>query len=227
MSDDWFSRLKEYDSLSKARDRLILSGKDQEGRLLTLKKRQDDTLAQLSELKTDYMALQQSLFEVEQKMKVQTQQRSRWMDQGGSDEKREAYDKEISSLEDKGFSLLQDLEVNETQRAELKEFLSGLEKTITEISGEVKEEVAKTQHEISQLDLRLSSLTEALPSDYRELLLKTLKKNPAHGPFTRIESGSCFFCRYKISRTEESEIDMQKKLKVCPQCSRIFIPYGT
>jgi predicted nucleic acid-binding Zn-ribbon protein len=53
-----------------------------------------------------------------------------------------------------------------------------------------------------------------------------MAKNLAHGPFTRIDQGSCFLCRYKISRVEESEIDMQKALKICPQCSRIFLPYG-
>ncbi len=227
MSDDWFSRLKEYDSLSKARERLISSGKEQEGRLQTLRKRQDDTLAQLAELKSVYIAHQQSLFEIEQKVKVQTEQRGHWMDRGGSDEKLAAYNQEISSLEDKGFALLEDLDRNESERADLQTFLSGLEKTMSEISDEVKEEMARFQHEIGQLDLRLSSLTDALPSEYRDLLMKTLKKNLAHGPFTRIDSGSCFFCRYKISRTDESEIDMQKKLKTCSQCSRIFIPYGT
>ncbi len=227
MSDEWFSRLKEYDSLSKARARLILSGKDQEGRLETLRKRQADSMAQLAGLKSSYIHLQQSLHEIEQKIKVQNEQRSRSIDQGGSEEKLRAYNKEISSLEEKGFSFLEDLDVNETERADLQGFLNGLEKTMIEIAGEVKEETAKFQNEIEQLDLRLNSLTEALPAEYRDLLMRTLKKNLALGPFTRVENGSCFFCRANISRNEESEVEMQKILKTCSQCGRIFIPYGT
>ena len=106
-------------------------------------------------------------------------------------------------------------------------FLSGLEKTYLEIEVEVKAEISEHQKGIEQSQMRMKLIEEELPADFRSTLERTLKKNLAVGSFTRIDQGSCFFCRYKISRTEESEIDMQKNLKVCPQCTRIFLPYGT
>ena len=227
MSLEWFSRLKEYDSLSRSRLGHLNSIKEQEKRIELLSARKDDNLAQLSGLKSDYIRLQQSLHEIEQKMKVMSEQRNRWMDSGGDEGKRKAMEAEISKLEEEGFTLLQKLDENEVERKDIQTFLQGLEKTIQEISLESQNEIKTFENEIKQIDLRLEGLIEILPPEFKDLLLKLLKKNLAHGPFTRIESGSCFFCRYKISRVVESEIDMQKLLRQCPQCTRIFIPYGT
>jgi predicted nucleic acid-binding Zn-ribbon protein len=227
VSLEWFSRLKEYDSLSRSRLGLLAAIKEQEERLSALDKRQADSLSQLTNLKGDYVRLQQDLQELEAKMKLLSQQKERWIDQGGDDKKRISMEEEIAGLEDKGMELLQILDTNEVERRDTQTFLEGLKKTYDEIASEVVLEVTRHRQEIEQLDLRQSSLLEILPPEYKDLLMRTLKKNPVHGPFTRIESGTCFFCRFKISRVDESEIDMQKKLKTCPQCGRIFIPYGT
>jgi predicted nucleic acid-binding Zn-ribbon protein len=227
VSLEWFSRLKEYDSLSRSRMGFLNSIKDQEKRIEVLTNRKEDNLAQLSGLKADYIRLQQSLHELEQKLRIQTEQRSRWIDSGGDEAKRKSMEAELSKLEEDGFILLQKLDENERERQDIQTFLQGLEKTILEISLEAKNEITLFQNEITQIDLRLSGLIEILPGEFKDLLMKLLKKNLAHGPFTRMEEGSCFFCRYKISRVVESEIDTQKLLRQCPQCSRIFIPYGT
>ncbi len=227
VSLEWFSRLKEYDSLSRGRLGHLTAIKEQEERLFVLEKRKSESLSHLTNLKSDYIRLQQELHEIEERMKLLSQQKERWIDQGGDDKKRISMEAEISLLEDKGMNLLQDLENNEIERKDTQTFLDGLRNTVEEIGSEVAGEVARYRHEVTQLDLRLASLMEILPSEFRDLLMKTLKKNLAFGPFTRIENGTCFFCRFKISKMDESEIDMQKKLKTCPQCSRIFIPYGT
>ncbi|MES2528141.1 MAG: hypothetical protein V4598_13695 [Bdellovibrionota bacterium] len=227
MSLEWFSRLKEYDSLSRSRSGLLNSINEQKKRIEGLNTRQSDNLAQLAVLKSDYIRLQQSLHEIEQKMKVQSEQKQRWIDTGGDEKKRLAMEAELARQEEEGFELLQKLDENEVERKDVQTFLEGLAKTLLEISTEAKEEIKNFEGQISQLDLRLEGLMEILPPEFKDLLLKLLKKNLAHGPFTRIESGHCFFCRYQISRVMESEIDMQKLLRQCPQCSRIFIPYGT
>jgi len=227
VSLEWFSRLKEYDSLTKSRIGLLGAIKDQEARMIALERRREESLSQLSILKSDYVRHQQNLLELENKMKVLGQQRQRWIDQGGDEVKLKSMGEELIRLEDQGMNLLELLETNETERKEAQVFIEGIGKTISEIQEEAKEEIKKSEDAIAQLDLRLESIREMLPPEFKDLLLKTLKKNLAHGPFTRIENGSCMFCRYKISRVDESEIDMQQKLKVCPQCSRIFIPYGT
>jgi predicted nucleic acid-binding Zn-ribbon protein len=87
-------------------------------------------------------------------------------------------------------------------------------------------EVADQKQKVVQAQMRIKLIEDELPTDFKSVLERTLKKNLALGPFTRNENGSCFFCRYKISKLDESEIDMQKQLKTCPQCSRIFLPYG-
>jgi predicted nucleic acid-binding Zn-ribbon protein len=227
VSLEWFSRLKEYDSLSRNKLKLQKAMKDEEERLSALDQRREEKMSQLTNLKSDYVRFQQELHDIEEKMKVLNQQRQRWIDQGGDENKRLMMEKELAALEDKGMKLLEDLDLNEGDRKDAQTFLEGLKKTRDEIAGEVGAEIKKLQEEISQLDLRLGSLLEMLPPEFKDLLQRILKKNLTHGPFTRIEAGACFFCRYKISRVDESEIDMQQKLKTCPQCSRIFIPYGT
>ncbi len=222
-----FSRLKEYDSLSRERNRLLIATKDQENRMTSLKAREADSLSQLSNLKDQHVQLQQELQDLEDRMKLLNQQRDRWIDQGGDEGKRKVMEIEIVTLEEKGFSLLETLEQNENDRKDARTFLDGLAKTMDEIQSEVEVENAKHREAIANIDMRLAGLLDMLTPEFKNALERTLKKNPAHGPFTRIESGSCFFCRYKISRIDESEIDMQKKLKHCPQCGRIFIPYGT
>ncbi len=227
MSLEWFSRLKEYDSLSRSRLGHLNSIKEQEKRIEVLSARKDENLAQLSVLKSDYIRLQQSLHEIEQKMKVMAEQRSRWIDSGGDEAKRKMMEAELSKLEEEGFNLLQKLDENEVERKDIQTFLQGLEKTIQEISLESQNEIKIFENEIKQIDLRLEGLMEILPPEFKNLLLKLLQKKLAHGPFTRIDAGTCFFCRYQISKAVESEIDMQKLLRQCPQCTRIFIPYGT
>ncbi len=227
MSLEWFSRLKEYDSLTKARLGHIHAIKEQDDRISSLEKRREESLAQLSNLKSEHVRYQQELLELENKIRTLSQQKQRWIDQGGDEVKRKSMETEIAKLEDEGMNLLQLLETNETERKDAQVFIDGIGKTISEIRDEAKAEISKNKEAIHHLDLRLEGITEMLPGDFKDLLLRTLKKNLAHGPFTRIDNGSCFFCRYKISRMDESEIDMQKKLKTCPQCSRIFIPYGT
>lgn len=227
MSLEWFSRLKEYDSLTKARLGHLNAIKEQDMRMSALEKRREESMAQLSNLKSDYVRHQQELLELENKMKILSQQKDRWIDQGGEETKRKSMEDEIAKLDDHGFELLQLLDTNETDRKDAQIFIDGIGKTILEIHEESKAEISKNEEAIKHLDLRLEGITEMLPQEFKDLLMRTLKKNLAHGPFTRIENGNCIFCRYKISRVDESEIDMQKKLKVCPQCSRIFIPYGT
>lgn len=200
---------------------------EQQERLSKLAAKKEEKLKGVEELRDHYLKLQNELAEIEKHIKSATLQRQRLMDYGGDEKKIQAFTSEIADKEGRGLELLGELELNERDRSDARIFLTGIEKTITEIESEVKAEAAKEEEQISIIDVRLNGLKEDLPSEFKQVLEKLLSKNLAHGPFTRIDQGSCLFCRYKISRLEESEIDMQRKLKQCPQCSRIFIPYGT
>ncbi len=226
MSVDWFLKLKEIDSLTKMRINYLKSKSEQEDRVSKLNERRQETLMQTAKLKQDGFALNHELAEVEKKLKTASEQKQRLMDMGGDEKKIHQYLLDINQAEEQGLELLSQLEEIETQTQDHKTFLAGLEKTIKEIEQDVLPEVDKLNNEVINIDLRLKLLLEELPSDFRSTLQKISAKNLAHGPFTRIDQGSCYFCRYKISRLDESEIDMQKNLKTCPQCSRIFLPYG-
>jgi predicted nucleic acid-binding Zn-ribbon protein len=200
---------------------------EQEQRLTKLNIRRQEQLDEASGLRSELLSVQQYYFEAEKKMNTCEEQASRLRAVGGDEAKIANFHKEATTLEDSLFALLERTETIQQELEDKKTFLAGLEKTYLEIESEVKEEIQDNQKGVSQADLRMKLILEELPSGFRDTLERTLKKNLAVGSFTRIDNGSCFFCRYKISRTDESEIDMQQMLKICPQCSRIFLPYGS
>lgn len=226
MSVELFFKLKEIDSLTKMRNKHLNAKSEQEDRVLRLNNKRQDALLQTAKLRQSIVSLNNEMGELEAKIKLASEQKQRLFDRGGDEKKIAAYSEEISSLEEKGLGILSSLEDLEQELEENKTFLNGIEKTIQEIGHEVQEDISRISTEISNIDLRVNLLMDELPPEFRTTLQKITAKNLAHGPFTRIEQGSCYFCRYKISRIDESEIDMQKNLKTCPQCSRIFLPYG-
>lgn len=226
MSVKPFLILKEIDSLSKMRITQLNAKTDQEQRLKKLNDKRQGIEFEIQDSKKQIVVSRSQLDATEQKLKIAVEQKQRLIDMGGDEGKIAHFEKEINSLEDQGLEYLALIDESENKIAELKTFLSGLERTLDEISQEVREETSKNEEEIKNFDLRLELLLEELPSEFKTILQKTTAKKLAHGPFTRIDQGSCFFCRFKISRIDESEIDMQKNLKTCPQCSRIFLPYG-
>ena len=227
MTADWFLKLKEFDSLEKMRISHLKAIKDQEDRLqhLNVKRQEQQKVQEI--LKAELHSLQQAYFETEKKLKICEEQASRLKDLGGDSDKIDRYQKDAATLEDDLFSILEKIESHQESIQEKKTFLAGIENTIQEIKSEVEAEIKEHSKAIEQLELRLKLIKAELPSDFKDALERTLKKNLALGPFTRVDQGSCYFCRYKISRIDESEIDMQRALKFCPQCSRLFLPYGS
>jgi predicted nucleic acid-binding Zn-ribbon protein len=226
VSVEWFSKLKEYDSLSRMRINHLKLKQEQEDRVSKIQQRQEQAHLQSVKLNHLHHEYQQKLFELEKQIKTAAEQKQRLIDFGSDASKIKDMDSQLSMLEDQGLTLLEHIETQQQESDENRVFLHGLEKTLQEIRTEVATEVAQHEQEIKSLDLRLSLLMEALPENFQQLLKIVLSKNLAHGPFTKNESGSCYFCRYKISKIDESEIDVQFKLKTCSQCGRIFLPYG-
>ena len=226
VSVEGFLQLKEIDSLTKMRIHQLKSKSEQEDRLFKLNNKRQEAVLQTTILKQELVLTHNNLAEIDQKIKIASVQKQRLMDMGGDEVKIKHYISEISSLEDQGFTHITRADEIDLELTDLKTFINGLEKTIQEIQAEVVAEVEKIEGEIRNFDHRLSLLLADLPSDYKNLFLKISAKNLAHGPFTRVDQGSCYFCRFKISRIDESEIDIGRSLKTCPQCSRIFLPYG-
>lgn len=226
MSAESFSKLRELESLGKMKNTCIKVISEQDERLKSLNTRRQEHLQQLEELKSAYLSLQQDFHDKEKQLKTSEQQASRLKDIGGDEQKIKSFTDEAARLEDELFGLMEKSEARQSEMADAKTFLQGLEKTLEDIRLEVDGVINEQRIEIARLETRLQLLEAELPDDFKSLLERTKKKNLAMGIFTKNESGSCYFCRFKISKNDESEIDMLKQLKTCPQCSRIFLPYG-
>jgi len=225
VSAESFFKLKEIDSLNKMRLTLLKNKSEQEDRVSKLSERQNEALLQTAKLRQELISTTNELADVEKMLKTASEQKQRFIDIGGDDKKINNFSMEIEKLEEKGMEYLSRLDEIESEIADQKNFLSGIQKTISEIMEEVKPELEKCDQEIKNIDLRLELLSQELPDDFRNLYLKVSSKKLALGPFTRTDQGSCYFCRFKISKVDESEIDTQRVLKTCPQCGRIFLPY--
>lgn len=227
LSTEWFFKLKEFDSLGKMKINHIKTIREQKERLSKLELKRQEETDEAATLRSELLSVQQNYFETEKRLAMAEEQASRINSVGGDETKISQFKKEAADLENKLFELIEKTESIQAGLDAKKTFLAGLEKTFKEIAAEVTKEVEEAQAGLAQVEMRMKLILEELPPDFKNMLEKTLKKNLAVGSFTRIENGSCYFCRYKISRTDESEIDMQKNLKICPQCSRIFLPYGS
>jgi predicted nucleic acid-binding Zn-ribbon protein len=196
---------------------------EQRSRVKKLEERLIASAVEVERLQKELVTHRQELFQIDSRIKLLQQQKDRIFES----DKIASYQSQIEELEDKGLELLTLQENTEIDIKDQHQFSSGLQKTINEINGEAQDLMDKDLNEVKNLDMRLNLIVEELPENFKSLLTKLLSKNLAHGPFTRIESGSCYFCRYKISRLDESEVEGARMLKTCPQCSRIFLPYGT
>lgn len=227
MTVDWFLKLKEIDSLGKMRINYLKTRSEQNERISKLNDRRNDAIVRTAKLRQETISLNSEMAEIDNKLKNASEQKQRVIDIGGDEKKIHQFTAEIEFLEEKGMEHLSRQDEIEKEIEEAKTFAAGLEKTIQEIESEAKPELDKIEQELANIELRQKLLLEELPADFKSLLIKITAKNLAHGPFTRIDQGSCYFCRFKISRLEESEIDIQKILKTCSQCTRIFLPYGS
>ncbi len=226
MTLEWFYKLKEIDSLGKMRINHLQKMRDQQERISKLFARRDDNLMQTTKLNHELNMLQQNLFETEKKLTLASVQKENLRSLGEDGEKILRFENEIEKLENSGLDILTEIENKHLEIHDNKNFLEGLLKTIYEIEGEVNLEHETLAKEVSQYEERLKFLEEELPDHFQSLYQRVLKKNLALGPFTRTDQGSCYFCRYKISKQDEIEIDMHKDLKQCHQCGRIFLPFG-
>jgi predicted nucleic acid-binding Zn-ribbon protein len=225
VSVESFFKLKELDSLNKMRLTYERNKREQEDRVSKLLERKNDSQLQTTKLKQTLISTTNELADVEKLLSTASEQKQRLIDYGGDEKKINSFSQDITNYEEKGLELLSRLEELENEINDQKNFQTGLEKTISEITEEARPEVEKCDQEIKNIDLRVKLLQEELPEDFRNLYLRVSAKKLAHGPFTRTDQGSCYFCRFKISKVDESEIDTQRSLKTCPQCGRIFLPY--
>lgn len=131
----------------------------------------------------------------------------------------------IQKLEEDGLALLVRQQELENQIEDSKSFLSGFEKTLQDIHQETADSISQHTLLKEQYLTRAKALEAELTEEWKRAYKKAQSKNLAHGVFSRIENGHCYFCRGAISRPIESEVEAQLLLKACPSCDRLFLPH--
>jgi predicted nucleic acid-binding Zn-ribbon protein len=198
---------------------------DQEARLSKLTERQKTAECQTAKLRQELISITNDLADVEKSLKNASEQKQRLIDIGGDEKKINNFSQDVEKYENKGMEYLSKIDELEKEIADQKIFINGIQKTISEIAQETKHEIEIIDQEIKNIDFRLNFLTSELPDDFKNIYQRIVSRKPAHGPFTRTDQGQCYFCRFQISKMDESEIDAQRILKTCSQCGRIFLPY--
>lgn len=222
-----FSKLKEYDSLSKRQQQLLREINEENARSEKIHSLISDHLARRNEIKKEIVHYNNLILELESQVKLLAEQKERLINQGTTEDKIAQYQIKINEFEAQAFSYLETMETLELELQETVNFESGARKTLSDIEAEVELSVRSKENEANNLRSHLEDILNELSPSLRTSLDKLFAKKLAHGPFTKIAQGACMMCRFKISKTDEAEIDVQKLLKYCPQCTRIFLPYGT
>lgn len=222
-----FSQLKEYDSLSKRQQQLLREIEQENQRLTKINLLLEEHLLRRHEIKNKISEYNALILDKDSQVRLLSEQKNRLINQGTPEEKLQEYQNNIDLLESEAFALLEQVEILETELKETGEFAAGAQNTLSEITAEVQQVVGDKEIEVSRIKSHLADImTNALSARVAAVLQKLMDKNLAHGPFTKIEAGACMMCRFKISKVDEGEIDVQRLLKQCPQCGRIFLPYG-
>lgn len=130
----------------------------------------------------------------------------------------------LESLEDKGLELLEGIESSEFQAKECEDFLKGSAETLNEIQIEVDIFTKSHQKKIEILNSRIDLLLDELPPSFKDRIERVFKRNIQISSFTRIISGACEFCKFSVTKADESNIEDKLQLKSCQSCGRIFIP---
>lgn len=227
MSTIDFSKLKEYDSLSKKEQQLLGEIDQEKLRTFKIKNLIENHLSQRAEIKNKISSTNNLILEKEAQVKTLLEQKNRLIDQGLSEDKVKDYEQKIHQLESDAFALFEEVDQLESELKETITFETGARQTLAEIESEVNEAIVKKEQDITNIKNHLLSITEELPEHIKNLLSKMIAKKLTHGPFTKIADGACLMCRFKISKIDENEIDVHRNLKQCPQCTRIFLPYGS
>lgn len=225
MSREAFQRLREIDSLLKMKIKELALVREQDDRLSRLESQKNERLEQKDQDKKLYTQTQQSLFEMEAKLKTASQQKERLSQYSPDDPKLIELAQTIEELEMMGLDLISKIDEVENNLKDHDVFIQGITKTIQEISKEALEQKNQHQKEAENLELRIKLLTDELPDQFQSTLTRLLAKNLPQGPFTTVHNQSCFFCRSSVSKVEESEVDTKFAIIHCRQCGRLFLPY--
>lgn len=133
-------------------------------------------------------------------------------------------EEKINVLEEKGFLLLESLDLCNEDIKNAQNFLDGSLISLNEIEQEVNKINLENNHQIEITQSRIEALKEELPPKFNDAIDSALKKKIANSIFTRINQSKCDICKLGLSKVEEDSVEKKMELLTCSGCKRIFIP---
>lgn len=124
------------------------------------------------------------------------------------------------------YELLTTIEEKEQEIKDLKSFMEGSLKTLSEITTEVQSLISQEKSEIENLETRINLLTNSLPEHFKTKFSSINKKYRFKSPITIVDNNHCKECYFIISRNQMASLDKANTIELCPQCERILLPSG-
>jgi predicted nucleic acid-binding Zn-ribbon protein len=142
--------------------------------------------------------------------------------------KLEKLNKELSSeldeIQERGLSLLEEIEEVKEEITNAQNFLNGIDETIDEIKAEVFEKQGLENESEKHVQERISLILNDLPIDFQTRYLKLKKDSPHHNSLSVVKDKKCQFCHYEINSRKLEAIEIKFELHKCDMCKRILIP---
>lgn len=135
------------------------------------------------------------------------------------------HEKEMDSLSDKIFALMEENEHIESNINDCKQFLTGSLDTLSEIEEEIRISNQEDEKKIDNYNKRIDALLEDTPHELKNSFKRARDKYPHQIYLTRIIDQACEHCRYQLDSESIKLIDQAKLVQTCHQCERLFVPY--
>lgn len=234
MSKESFQNLKEVQSLLKSEKELFDKIEAERKRMTQLEsqrnqqqKKLDENLEALSHLKKEAVALENELAAKQD----QLNQAKKALDGSNSEQQvnaaqkqKETLEEVINSLQEKGFSFLEQEEVLDASISECHTFLEGVKSTIVEVSQEVENEISLLQEKLKINQTRIDNLLEISEKNIVFMFQEACKKHKYHSPLTTIDQRSCRICKYMPEGILLTTIERGEEAFLCDGCQRLFSP---
>lgn len=234
MNKEFFKIIKEINSLEAKLDIFQNLKADDKKRINRLFDQKNHRQEDLNEASSKKDALQKELFsidrrtmEIEKTLKENNQKLNTIFDETITS-KLEKLNKELSSeldeIQERGLSLLEEIEEVKEEITNAQNFLNGIDETIDEIKAEIFEKQGLENESEKHVQERISQILNDLPIDFQTKYLKLKKDSPHHNSLSVVKDKKCQFCHYEINSRKLEAIEIKFELHKCDMCKRILIP---
>lgn len=234
MNKEFFKIIKEINSLEAKLDVFQNLKADDKKRIKRLFDQKSYRQEDLNEASAKKDALQKELFsidrrtmEIEKNLKENNEKLNSIFDEkitSKLESSNEELTIELDEIQEKGLSLLEEIEEVKEEIENAQNFLNGIDETIDEIKAEVLEKQGLENESEKHIQERITQILNDLPTDFQVKYLKLKKDAPHHNSLSMAKDKKCQFCHYEINSKKLEAIEIKFELHKCDMCKRILIP---